>query len=90
MLKIDIDGFDRDVLASILLAGYRPDFIQLEIQPEFPPPLVFSVIYHPAYKPKYGYGGFYGCSISAIHSHPTGIEEKMVGSLRWTCHTAGS
>jgi len=66
MLKIDIDSYDRDVLAGILGAGFRPDFIQVEIQAEIPPPIVFSVIYHPLYTSKWGHGGFYGSSISSI------------------------
>jgi hypothetical protein len=66
MLKIDIDSYDRDVLASVLDAGFFPDFIQVEIQPEIPPPIVFSVLYHPLYTSKWGLGGFYGCSMSSI------------------------
>jgi hypothetical protein len=66
MVKIDVDGIDGDLLTSMLEADIRPDFFQIEIQPEFPPPLVFSVKYHPLYKPRSGFGGFYGVSMSAV------------------------
>jgi hypothetical protein len=46
-LKIDIDGFDGPVLAATLESGYRPNLIQVEINPEIPPPLEFSVMYTP-------------------------------------------
>lgn len=66
MLKIDVDGIDGDILAGVLAAGFRPDFIQVEIQPEFPPPVVFSVKQHALFMPRAGRGGFYGISISGV------------------------
>ena len=62
-LKIDIDGFDAHVLSSILASGYRPTAIQVEINPEIPPPYLFSVAYNPAYIPG-GEHGFYGMSLA--------------------------
>lgn len=66
MIKIDVDGIDGDLLTSLLGAGFRPDFFQIEVQPEIPPPIVFSVKYHPLFRPRGGFGGFYGVSISAV------------------------
>lgn len=66
-LKIDIDGYDGMILKAILEAGFLPKVIQMEVNPEFPPPFEFSVMYHPGYRPldsDGNYGGFYGTSMS--------------------------
>jgi hypothetical protein len=66
-LKVDIDGYDAPVLLEILKAGYRPKVIQLEVQPEFPPPLEFSVLFDPEYRCQDANNrvcGFYGASLS--------------------------
>lgn len=61
-LKIDIDGMDGDVLAAILRGGFRPLAIQVEVNPEIPPPYAFSVaastVFHPG-----GATGFFGLSL---------------------------
>jgi hypothetical protein len=64
-LKLDIDGYDGPLLTEILKAGYRPRLLQIEVNPEIPPPFEFSVMYHPNYRTqdKRGcYTGFYGMS----------------------------
>ena len=64
-LKIDIDGYDGPVLKAILQSGYRPKVIQMEVNPEFPPPVSFGVLYHPRYRSgdrEGRLGGFYGAS----------------------------
>ena len=48
MLKIDIDSFDCDLLATLLTAGLRPKFLALEVNPNVPPPLHFSWRFDPA------------------------------------------
>ncbi len=75
-LKIDIDGYDSCILRSILNAGYRPKVIQIEINPEIPFPIEFSVMYDAEYRttlrkpdPKPGtpdvvMTGFYGMSFA--------------------------
>ncbi len=68
-LKIDIDGYDGPVLKAVLEAGYRPKVIQMEVNPEFPPPIAFSVLYHPRYRgsDRAGrVGGFYGASTAYV------------------------
>jgi hypothetical protein len=68
-LKIDIDGYDGPVLKAVLESGYRPKIIQMEVNPEFPPPVAFSVLYHPRYRPsdRAGrVGGFYGASAAYV------------------------
>jgi hypothetical protein len=65
--KIDIDGYDGPVLAAALEAGYRPKLIQVEVNPEIPPPIEFSVLYHPKYRNQDSagnYTGFYGMSLA--------------------------
>jgi hypothetical protein len=64
-LKLDIDGYDGPVLVEILKAGYRPRLLQVEVNPEIPPPFEFSVMYHPIYRcqdRQGGFTGFYGMS----------------------------
>lgn len=66
-LKLDIDGYDGPVLAAILAAGYRPKVMQVEVNPEFPPPVQFAVAYDPGFQPVTPEGhvtGFYGCSVA--------------------------
>lgn len=66
-LKIDIDSFDGVILERILSRGYSADIIQVEINPDIPPPIRFSMYYH-----KMGNGGckggFYGASASYVQS----------------------
>jgi hypothetical protein len=66
-LKLDIDGYDGPVLRAIFEAGFRPKVLQLEVQPEFPPPLAFAVHYHPDYRCVDDHNkvsGFYGASLA--------------------------
>ena len=68
-LKLDIDGYDGPVLLEILRAGFQPKVIQLEVQPEIPPPVEFAVLYDPAYQCTDSAGktgGFYGASLGYI------------------------
>ena len=68
-LKLDIDGYDGPVLLEILRAGFQPKVIQLEVQPEIPPPVEFAVLYDPAYRCTDSAGttgGFYGASLGYI------------------------
>lgn len=62
LLKIDIDGCDADVLTAILRAGYRPRALQVEVNPEVPPPYAFSVVACADFLPG-GPTGFFGMSL---------------------------
>ncbi len=67
LLKIDIDGYDGIILKAILEAGFLPKVIQMEVNPEFPPPFEFAVSFDTRYLPQDrdgNYGGFYGASMS--------------------------
>jgi hypothetical protein len=69
LLKLDIDGYDGPVLREILRAGFRPKVLQLEVQPEIPPPIEFAVLYDPAYRcadDAGKVGGFYGASLGYV------------------------
>ena len=62
ILKIDIDGYDLDVLRTIL-EKYQPRIIIAEYNEKIPPPIQFEV----KYKDSYQWDGshFFGFSISA-------------------------
>lgn len=64
-LKIDIDGFDAQILSKMLSLGFEFDIIQIEVNPEFPPPVRFAVQFHPMFKPG-GQSGFYGASCAYV------------------------
>jgi len=66
-LKIDIDGIDAQILKRILQRGFEFDIIQIEVNPEFPPPVLFSIQFHPMFKAG-GRTGFYGASCSYIEN----------------------
>jgi len=79
-LKIDVDGYDGPVLKAILESGYQPKVMQIEINPEIPPPIEFAVLYHPGYRcldVKGRYGGFYGASLSYVLSITKGYGYKL-------------
>jgi hypothetical protein len=62
-LSLDIDGYDHDVLDAIL-ASHRPRLVCVEINPRFPPPILFNVPYSPNY--AYTGDGCFGQSVSAL------------------------
>lgn len=62
-LKIDIDGFDADILKAVLAGGIRPLVIQAEVNTEVPPPYAFSVCWSDKFRPGGEYG-FYGFSLT--------------------------
>jgi hypothetical protein len=67
--KIDLDGYDGVILSRVLDAGFRPKVLQAEVNPEFPPPLSFSVLYDEKYQPHDAHGnigGFYGASLGYV------------------------
>jgi len=59
-LTLDIDGYDHFVLEQIL-ADYRPSLICTEVNEKIPPPLKFTVRWHPGYTWRQDH--FYGQSI---------------------------
>lgn len=74
LLKIDIDSFDGVILSAIL-RDYRPHVISMEVNPEIPPPIAFSILHDARYRHG-GKNGFFGCSVSYVLSvcRPIGYE----------------
>jgi hypothetical protein len=60
LLKIDIDGYDCDVMEALFAAGYSPAILIMELNAAWPPPLRFKISYMPEYvrQPR-----LYGCSL---------------------------
>jgi hypothetical protein len=96
LLKIDIDSFDGPLLEAAL-AGFDPDVIHIEVNPDFPPPLKFTIQYDPRYKHS-GAAGFFGCSVAYVtsicrragyellqidFSHPTRGQDAMLVKQRY-------
>lgn len=50
LLKVDIDGFDCAVVSEVLGAGFSPRVIAVEVNPDFPPPLLWEVGYSASFK----------------------------------------
>ncbi len=63
-LKIDIDGYDYEVLDQIL-DTYRPMFVVAEINEKIPPPILFQTKYHPKY--EWGRNHFFGFSLQSAY-----------------------
>lgn len=64
-LNLDIDSYDLPVMESILIAGYKPYIISMEINEKIPPPIEFFVYFNNKFKPTGNH--FYGCSISSAN-----------------------
>jgi hypothetical protein len=62
ILKIDIDGFDLEVLRNILNV-YKPKIIIAEINEKIPPPILFEVIYKENY--EWDFSHCFGFSIKS-------------------------
>lgn len=63
LLKIDIDGYDLDLLRAVWAAGLRPEVVVLEYNETIPPPIRYEVPYVPGYR----HGDVWppGCSIAS-------------------------
>ena len=49
-------------MRTLLEAGYTPAIIATEVNPDLPPPLLFTVDYDPQFVIASGLAGFFGCS----------------------------
>ena len=63
ILNLDIDSWDLDVINSLLLAGFRPSIISMEINENIPAGVFFSVKYRCDH--SWNYDKFFGCSLTA-------------------------
>jgi hypothetical protein len=62
LLKIDIDGYDLQLIRKIL-SKYRPKIIVAEINEKIPPPILFEVNYKPDY--SWDFSHCFGFSLSS-------------------------
>jgi hypothetical protein len=62
LLKVDIDGYDLQVIRRIL-SGYRPKIIVAEINEKIPPPILFEVTYKTDY--RWDFSHCFGFSLSS-------------------------
>ena len=62
ILKIDIDGYDLEVLRTIV-KKYQPKIIIAEINEKIPPPILFEVLYKESY--AWDQSHFFGFSLSS-------------------------
>jgi len=62
VLKIDIDGFDLQIIREIL-SVYKPKIIIAEINEKIPPPILFEVLYKENY--RWNESHFFGFSIKS-------------------------
>jgi len=65
ILKIDIDGYDLDVL-RVLLKEYSPKILIAEINEKIPPPVHFEIPYRENY--EWDFSHCFGFSIQSGHS----------------------
>ena len=65
-LKIDIDSIDLPILQSILLSGYSPKLIMIEMNPDIPPPFQIYLEFDPQCVCDEAKGA-YGASADAIY-----------------------
>ena len=66
VFKIDIDGYDIDVVRAVLGAGFMPSFVSVEINEKIPPPIRFAVRYDKKQPWRYlGDGHCYGASLQS-------------------------
>lgn len=63
ILNLDIDSWDLSVIQALLVEGFRPALLTMEINEKIPSGIIFSVSYRPEHVWKGDH--FYGCSISA-------------------------
>lgn len=60
LLKIDIDGYDCDVMEALFAAGFDPSILIMELNAGWPPPLRYKTSYTPEFRPD---PCLYGCSL---------------------------
>lgn len=66
-LNLDIDSYDYEVLEAILLSGYEPIVISVEINEAIPPPIEFYVKFDGVKIPELMVDHFFGCSLTSVN-----------------------
>tara|TARA_X000001036_G_scaffold439303_1_gene489915 strand:+ start:2502 stop:3404 length:903 start_codon:yes stop_codon:yes gene_type:complete len=76
VLNLDIDSYDLFVIKELLMSGYRPQIISMEINEKIPPPIYFTVLFDPSHYWKGDH--FFGCSLTAACSVVKKFDYKLV------------
>lgn len=63
LIKIDIDGYDLEVIRKILSSNYKPIFFIAEINEKIPPPIFFETQFSGSY--KWDYSHCFGFSLQS-------------------------
>jgi hypothetical protein len=63
LLNLDIDSYDLEVLRSLLVGGFHPKVISIEINEIFPPNIEFEVVYSADHSWQGDH--FFGCSVAS-------------------------
>ena len=63
LIKIDIDGYDLEVIKTILKSDYQPIFYIAEINEKIPPPICFETQFSETY--KWDYSHCFGFSLQS-------------------------
>lgn len=79
-LNLDIDSYDLRVMEAVLIAGYKPKLISMEINEKIPAGVYFTVEYSEDHFWRQDH--FYGCSIEAANDLLSGYGYALVG-LEW-------
>lgn len=77
ILNLDIDSYDLHVAKTLLINGFRPQIISMEINEKIPTGVNFSVLYDSDHFWKGDH--FYGCSLDAAASLVKPFDYSLVG-----------
>jgi hypothetical protein len=76
LLNLDIDSYDLEVLRSLLMGGFSPKVISMEINEIFPPNIEFEVIYSPDHSWQGDH--FMGCSVASAQKTLESLNYSLV------------
>ena len=76
LLNLDIDSYDLEVLRSLLMGGFCPKMISMEINEIFPPNIEFEV----SYSADHSWQGdhFMGCSVASAYKTLNSLNYSLV------------
>jgi hypothetical protein len=75
-LNIDIDSYDLEILRSLLMSGYMPQLISMEINEIFPPNIEFEVLFSDTQSWQGDH--FFGCSVASANKALSQLGYKLV------------
>jgi hypothetical protein len=80
VLKVDIDSYDYAILNSILVNGYLPRIVLVEMNVDIPPPIQWYLDEKETskYEQKYGWFGSYGGSTDAFFDLMSRYDYRLI------------